>query len=201
MAPMSETPKLTALIRLEEQPDLVDQIKRIVLFFDRVEYLLPECSPIITETLIPGRRLEDTSFAKKFPNGSIDISQFNYFRDAAKPFAFTLHSFDTEVQDTILAFEEAGIMSHHYSKGGSSDKTHDQFVRIRDNLAFLDGHDKEFMRLSETKPENYNLLSLFREIKYVTMSSDENPSQSFTFATFKEPRANHGLVTTQPNAS
>ena len=101
---MTKTRGLTALIKLEDDTHTIDQLKRMVLFFDHIEYILPEMTPIIKESLEPGRSLDQFSFVRKQPDGTLDVSGFNYFRDSTKLFQTTLGNLDfPKLEDLALS--------------------------------------------------------------------------------------------------
>jgi hypothetical protein len=185
--------RLTALIKLEDNAYTLDQVKRLVLFFDHVQYVLPEMSPIIKESM-GGGKLEDASFVRKNADGSLDVSGFNYFRDAGKFFAATLDNLNAELRETILAFEEAGVMSESFkSEGEDKSEEYGRFVETKNLVAFLDIQDQEFIRLSQTKPEDFKL---FNKLARVTVSEDKKPQTKFSFLTFNEPPRNYGFAPT-----
>jgi hypothetical protein len=178
---------LTALIKLEDDAHTLDQIKRMVLFFDHVEYILPEMNPVIKESLERGKSLSQASFVQKRPDGSLDLSAFNYFRDSAKMFQSTLDNLSSELRETVLEFEEAGVMSDSFKI-----HLHDQseenrsFDKIKSLIASMDVSDGEFIRLSETTPEDFDI---FSNVTSVTLVSETSPKEEFTLLTFKEPPA------------
>jgi hypothetical protein len=187
---MSETQgiQLTALVQLQNRPEELAHLKRLALFFDHVSYKLPETPSVITETLFPppGRKLEEVSFVRRHPDGSLDFSEFNYFRDCTKPFAFTLEKSNPQLQETISEFEDAGVMSRHI---GSTDhfKSSGQAAELRDIIASIDAGDEEFNKVSQTDPSDYNV---FRNIQYVTLRSASEPDRApFTFAAIPDPNA------------
>src|ERR1017187_2401216 len=99
---------LRALIKLTKGPSVILTLKRLALLFDEVLYLLPDCPPVITETL-KGKTLDQASFVRKLPDGSHDVSAFNYFRDTMQAFEFTEESLDPELRHALNVFKESGI--------------------------------------------------------------------------------------------
>jgi len=159
----------------------------MVLFFDHIEYILPEMTPIIKESLEPGRSLDQFSFVRKQPDGTLDVSGFNYFRDSTKLFQTTLGNLSPQLQDTVSAFEEAGVLSDSF-KGPEDEKLAgaDHFTELKSLIASMDASDSEFIRLSESKPADFDIL---KNLAAITMANTKDPKEEFTLFTFEEPPA------------
>ena len=172
--------RIAALMMLTKGSSATLTLKRLALLFDEVLYLLPGCPPVITETL-QGKTLDQTSFAQKLPDGSIDVSAFNYFRDTSRPFEFTEDSLDSELRHTLSVFKESGIARPLESRCHGI--TAEEFSEIRDRLAARDARDEEFIRISETAPSEYQL---FETLKTITLSGEGG---QFSFDTIDPPTA------------
>jgi hypothetical protein len=184
---MGKGDRLTALIKLEDNANTLDQLKRLVLFFDHVQYIMPEMSPIITESLESGKRFDELSFVQKRPDGSLDVSQFNYFRDTGKYFQATLDNLNPELRESILEFEEAGVVSDSFNSRSTERTEQDKrFTEIKNLIAYADVQDEEFVRLSGTKPEDFRM---FRNLATITMTGNSKPQDTFSMLTFEEPQA------------
>lgn len=179
----SESPcTIKALVKLRDGRGDSLALKRLALLFDEILYLPPHLPPVIKETVKAGTEantIDSASFAKRLPDGSIDLSCFNYFRDTERFFVLCPESLEPELVDTLGVFDESGITRQPSQTEWRQflEFKNEDFDRICDTIASKDVRDENFNLLSGTSASDYEL---FNHLRVITISDSNGNKCTFT---------------------
>lgn len=163
---MDSSARVSALIKLEDTPQQVLALKRLALLFDEIFYLVPDNWPIISET--EGKPLAEASFAHKLPDGSLDLSEFRFFRDTRFAMGVGVESLHPELRHTLAVLEQSGIAKQFRDHKQLNSITFKEFETIQNQLAAQDAADEEWNRISATTSADYER-NIFETLLYVTV--------------------------------
>src|SRR6266699_1904735 len=102
---MNQHGKLKALVHVKNTPRTYEDLKRLVLFFDEIHYILPSY-PVLNKDY-----MYNPKYFQWDSNGNPVTHEFTYFRDTT-PFALGIDldkTFDAKIKETLLAFQEHNI--------------------------------------------------------------------------------------------
>ncbi|HEY4362003.1 MAG TPA: hypothetical protein VGN17_13585 [Bryobacteraceae bacterium] len=194
-------PHISALIKLDDTPAQAQALKRLALLFDEIFYLLPDSWPIVTET-DRGKPLHEASFVRNLPDGSIDVSQFRFFRDTRYGLLVDVKALNPELRHAIAVFEESGFLKAFDRTKQLGSIALKESRTIENLLAAEDAADEEWNRLSDTSMADYGrnifdsrlyvtlqLLSKGSSTRELTRQSDITEEDRFTVIALKPPQA------------
>ncbi|WP_437638371.1 hypothetical protein [Sorangium sp. So ce854] len=139
-------------------------LKRLALLFDEI-YVTPPTMPTIKNEFI-----NDPECAHRTPEGKLVIhtNRFNYFRDTERSHHLTFESFaNPELRDTLIAFEEAGIIKNTQNNQSTRVSKEGTATEIRGQLTHINIRDRQFNSLSGTHPDDYDFNKLILAVNFV----------------------------------
>lgn len=166
--------RFKAVIDLQSNDtDLVNNIKRLALFFDEIHFIMPRGAIIEQEVL------EDTSKFKRH-KGMIEILDFNFFRDVSYGgISLVLNSSfgNEEISDLLAALKEKGIAKEATYEGTKNEKEH--IKQLLDNLVLLDIQDERYNEILKVKEEDYDIAKMLNQGKNITVQSESGKLENF----------------------
>jgi hypothetical protein len=168
---MSDKRRLTVNLSVQNHKgkrgtETANALKRLALMFDEI-YVTPPVANVINSTFLEKPEHTTASDGRRL----LDASKFNYFRDTTEAFELVFDSFSNqELRETLLVFREAGIIKTSRS---IFDELPKEILGLRNRLVSYDITDKEFNRLSRTKPSDYGLGKIYT----ITLMEDGDPEK------------------------
>lgn len=141
---------LRALFKVSPAPDRLLNLKRALLLFDELLYMLPDSNPAIR-----GKLLRNGKVRVPRGKGRYEEEDFDFFHHTTSGFTYVESSIhDPEIREAIAELRDAKI-AQEVSLSQFKDLSTEQFRKVRNAIAASASLDDEFNRLSETTADQY----------------------------------------------
>jgi len=182
---MNKEWSFTGVLPLRAAPGLGFTLKRLALFCDEIQLLMPTIPAIEKRVFDDPSRVQEDSDGKKY------LKDFNYHRDVTH-LHFTMKSaverFQGEDRHTLQAFVDSRIVKA-FKEDIIPPEQQDYLKDFRRLMISCDVNDSEFNRLCGTKPEDYAVGGPMTEIIMKKEEELEVDGKEISFLYFKEPLA------------
>ncbi len=137
--------RFRAVIHLEYSTKMLDDLKRLALFFDEIHYICPGSFTLKDKVFFDAERtkLTDDGIQLLKPISIDDLEYFGAYGDLFK---------NEPLNEMLSIFEESGI-----AKDITPTPVHKELNEIRTILAAFDNEDETFIKISETEKPDKNL--------------------------------------------